>query len=589
MNIILTSHFNEFKQTYGYETIKESDAFELFSIYCITSKYIKSETISKNLIEDINIGNGNDWGIDGFLIIVNGKIVTDKETIDDLLSANGSIKVQIVLIQAKTSEKFNASEVGMALSGIEDIMRDVLGEEQLPPSNKELKNYLKLVKYIYQNSSDFTDGKNPIVHGYYVCCGNYNENQDFEAKKAKTENYIKNTDLTDSFNYTFVDSKEIINYYKATKTKPEVTINIEQKLTLPKVENIDDAYLCILPFNELKKLYIKDDKVMQEVFYDNVRSFQGMNSVNKSITESLKAGNIDLFTAMNNGITVIARKLHPTGHDIKLYDFQIVNGCQTCNVLFLNKNLPGIENIKVTVKMIASENKNVRDKIIIGNNSQTEVKREQLVSLLETQRLIEDYYNAQNKYEKLYYERRSKQYKTSDAKVPVYKVVTIPNQIQSFVSMILGEPDKVRGYYGSIVEEFDKNGKKVFAQDSNPALYYTCALASYKMSELFSNGVIDNKYKKIKFHLLLAFRLMCENSALPKFNSNNVQTYCDHLCEILCDNAKCVKGFKAAIKLINVALGNNEPNDSDRMRHTFTQKLKQIATQINKKNSSISN
>lgn len=587
MDIVTKSHFDEFMNTYGYNSICESDAFELFSIYCIASKYCKSETISKSLLEDIKVGNGGDWGIDGFLIVVNGKIVTNTKLVDDLLSANGSIDAQIVIIQSKTSTSFSAAELGMALDGIENLLRDVLGETELPSCNSDLQDYRDLLKHIYSKSSDFSEGNNPILHGYYVCCGTYNAQKDFESKVKKTTDFVESTDLVRNFSFSFLDKKEIVNYYKSTKTKPEAIINIEQKITLPKVEGIADAYLCILPYNELQKLYISDGRIMQEVFYDNVRAFQGLNLINRSISDSLKAGNIDLFAAMNNGITVIARKLQPTGHDIRLVDYQIVNGCQTCNVLFINKDLPDIDKLKVTVKLIASEDKGIRDKIIIGNNSQTEVKREQLISLLETQKLIEDYYNAQNTYEKLYYERRSKQYKSSDAKVPQNKIVTIPNQIISFVSMIMEAPDKVRGYYGSIVEEFEKNGNMVFSPETNPALYYTCALASYKMQELFSCGFIDRKYRKVKFHVLLAFRLMCQCTSLPAFNSNKVQQYCDHLCSILCDTARCKEGFNAAIELVNAALNHCDPNDSDRMKESFTKKMKELAAkadQVNKLN-----
>lgn len=583
MDIVTQSHFNEFRSTYGYEAISESDAFELFTIYCIASKYCKSETISKNLLEDIKIGNGGDWGIDGFIIVVNGKIVTSRKLVDDLLVANGSINAQIILIQSKTSTSFNAAELGMALDGIENLLRDILGETTLPSSNSDLNDYRDLLTHIYSHSSDFTDGNNPILHGYYVCCGVYNAQSDFESKVKKTADFVNTTDLVRDFSYSFIDRKEIVSYYKSTKSKPEVVINIEQKLTLPKVDKITDAYLCVLPYTELQKLYVSEDKIMQEVFYDNVRAFQGMNLINKSISDSLKSGNVDLFAAMNNGITVIARKLKPTGHDIRLIDYQIVNGCQTCNVLYLNRDIPNIENLRVTVKLIASEDKDIRDKIIVGNNSQTEVKREQLVSLLDTQKVIEDYYNAQNTYEKLYYERRSKQYKSSDAKVPISKIITIPNQILSFVSMIMSAPDKVSGYYGSIVDEFEKNGNKVFSIDTNPALYYTCALAYYKMQEMFSSGVIDRKYRKIKFHVLLAFRLMCECSPLPQFNSNRVQAYCDHLCKRLCDDNKCEEGFKAAIVLVNTALGH-EPNDSDRMKESFTKKIKELAARASEVN-----
>lgn len=296
--------------------------------------------------------------------------------------------------------------------------------------------------------------------------------------------------------------------------------------------------------------------------------------------ESICTGNIDLFAAMNNGITVICKNLKATGLSMILSDFQIVNGCQTCNILYQCKEVPGIDRLKVSVKIIVSSNKEIRDKIIIANNSQTEVKQEQLISLLETQQQIEDYYNAQNSYEKLYYERRSKQYKNGITQVPAFKVVTIPNQIQSFVSMMMGKPDKVRGYYGSIVDEFDKAGRKIFAIDTKPDLYYTSALTSYKMGEFFNNGIIPRKYKKVKFHVLLAFRLMCEKFPIPQFNSNRVQAYCEHLCKILCNDEDCRNGFTAALRLIDIVL-QREPKDRDRLDSNFTKKMYELAAKLN--------
>ena len=76
-------------------------------------------------------------------------------------------------------------------------------------------------------------------------------------------------------------------------------------------------------------------------------------------------------------------------------DYQIVNGCQTSNVLFNNMNMVDLNNLQIIVKLIASKDKEIQTSIIVGNNSQTEVKREQLVSLLESQKAIEDYIRSQ--------------------------------------------------------------------------------------------------------------------------------------------------------------------------------------------------
>lgn len=581
MDIITKSHFEDFKQQYGYHSLTESDIFELFCIYCIASKYIKQESITKEMLDDIKIGNGGDWGIDGLFVVVNGQVVFTEDAVDDLLKANGFLAVQIVAIQAKTSSSFNVAELGQTLDGAQNILNDILGDTLLPKCNEDLVNYRSLIKHIYENCAHFKDGVNPQFNVYYVTCGVYNAQEDFLAKIASAKEHILLTDLVNSFECKLLGSKELVNLYKETKTKINVTLKVNQKLSLPEVENVEDSYLCLLSFQELCKLFMNEDgNLVSEVFYDNIRAFQGENIVNRKMKESICTGNIDLFAAMNNGITVICKNLRATGLSMILSDFQIVNGCQTCNILYQCKEVPGIDRLKVSVKIIVSSNKEIRDKIIIANNSQTEVKQEQLISLLETQQQIEDYYNAQNSYEKLYYERRSKQYKNGITQVPAFKVVTIPNQIQSFVSMMMGKPDKVRGYYGSIVDEFDKAGRKIFAIDTKPDLYYTSALTSYKMGEFFNNGIIPRKYKKVKFHILLAFRLMCEKFPIPQFNSNKVQDYCEHLCKILCNDEDCKNGFTAALRLIDIVL-RREPEDRDRLDSNFTKKMYELAAKLN--------
>ena len=251
-------------------------------------------------------------------------------------------------------------------------------------------------------------------------------------------------------------------------------------------------------------------------------------------------------------------------------------------MLYGNRNIDGIDDLTLVVKIIASKDKTSIDKVIIGNNSQTEVLREQLVSLMKIQHIIEDYYNAQKTYEKLYYERRSKQYKNSDAAVPQDKIVTIALQTKAFISMMMmGEPHNVRGYYGSIMNQYDGKGKKIYSDSTHPAYYYTCALAYYKLNEMFSCHKISKEYKKIKYHILFAYRLMCESKSLKAFNSNDSQAYCDHLCSKLCDSTKCEESFKAAIQMIDYVL-KRKPNDTDGNSASFTSSLKQAIVNINK-------
>ena len=580
MNIVTKSHFDQFRQQYGYEDASESEAFELFCIYSVLSRYVKSETISRTVLEDLNIGGGGDWGIDGVIVIVNGRVTLNEQEVADLLTANGDLRVRVILVQAKTSIHFSTAQIGQVLDGAEYLLKDVLGYTELPPSNDDLLRYRELIKYIYSKSADFRKGINPALDVYYVTCGEYEEQQDFASKIASAKEYIEGTCLVSSFNCFLYGSQQLIKLYRESKSAIENTIKVEHKLSLPEIPNVSEGYVCLIPFSEFKRLIINDDgTIIESVFYDNIRAFQGDTLVNKAMAKTLKDGDISLFSAMNNGITIIAKAIKVTGQKIHLVDYQIVNGCQTCNVLQQNQDVPNLDSLCLTVKIIQSTDKEIRDKIIVGNNSQTEVKREQLVALLESQRLIEEYYNAQNKYVRLYYERRSKQYMNGE--IPQYKIVTIPQQIMSYVSMMLGEPHKVCGYYGSIVEQYDKAGVKVFSPNISPALYYTSAFALYRMTELFDKGFLPKNYRKIKYHLLFAVRLMCEKKPLSGLqNEREIEAYCEHLCEIFNNNETCEMAFNAAKSVVFQALGRG-PSNTDPLSASFTEKIKQTIQLIN--------
>ena len=584
MYIITKSHFEDFITAYGYESLPENESFEKFAIYCITSKYISNQTITKSLIDDINIGNGGDWGIDGLLIVVNGRIITTTQDVDDMLVANGYLDVQFVFIQAKTEEKVSVGELGKALDGVEYVFREIAGEKELPPANADLIEYRKVINHIYKHSAKFKEGKDASCNFYYVYTGKYRAQDDFTARLKKSKDSIDNLHLTAPFVPDIIDRDSIVDYYKDTKSKNKITIQVEQKLDMPTVEDIQESYLCLIPFSEFKKLYIdENDRMMSSVFYDNVRDFQGMNPVNNAMSYSLRSGELGLFTAMNNGITVVVKTFNKVGKDFNLNDYQIVNGCQTCNVLYINRKIPNIDNLMLSVKIIASKHKPTTDKVIIGNNSQTEIVREQLVSLLKIQHTIEDYYNAQKNFERLYYERRSKQYKNTETAVPQDKVITIAAQTKAFISMMMGEPHNVGGYYGSIINQYNGKGKAIYTEATHPAYYYTCALADYKLNEMFSRHIIDKKYKRVKYHLLYAYRLMCENGKFKGLSSNNSQDYCDHICQKLCDATKCKESFKAAVVLLEKVLGR-EPNDTDGNRADLTQSLNKTIAKINQIN-----
>lgn len=595
MNRIIKSNLDEFSAQFSISQKTECDQYEYFSGYCILSKYLSQETITSDYLRNINIGNGNDWGIDNIIVIINNHLVCTLEELHGLTDNGQSLNVKIVLIQAKTSDSIDSGEFAKFTKGARDILAYLNGKrDTLPPANQKLEDKLKMLDKLYSHGAQFSsenEFSKPRYHLFYITTGETDNDANINSMIAQTKDDVDKSNLVDDFHCSIITASKICDLYRNTKKSLSCVLEVVQELKMPKVDEIVESHLCLLPFSEFRKLIIdKDDHIIKSIFEDNVRDFQGDNSVNQAIGKTIRDGRIKLFTALNNGITIIARKMSYVGTSMTLDDYQIVNGCQTCHVLYENRNAPGINDLTLSVKIISSTDRDIRDRIVVANNSQTEVKSEQLTSLLQVQRKIEMYYQAQERFTKLYYERRSKQYRYGQEKIPAGHVITIPYQIMAYVSMVLGEPHLTSNYYGKIIEQFngENDSRQIFDSKANPAFYYMSALAAYFRDKWLDSSEIDRNLRHVKHHLLYALRLVVTDKDMPALNSNKAQAYCDGVCEILCDKPRGIEAFRKAGKLIIDTLGrepeHNDLNDKSlatRISQYYNRNLKKKISTLN--------
>lgn len=120
------------------------------------------------------------------------------------------------------------------------------------------------------------------------------------------------------------------------------------------------------------------------------------------------------------------------------------------------------------------------DEITKATNSQTAIKKEQLEALSTFQKNLVEFYKTFTTQESLVYERRTGQYRNSD--IPQNRIISISTQIKTIAAMFLDEPRAVSGQYGAVVKRF---GNKIFKSSDKPIIYYTSALALYKIENLF--------------------------------------------------------------------------------------------------------
>jgi cold shock CspA family protein len=286
-------------------------------------------------------------------------------------------------------------------------------------------------------------------------------------------------------------------------------------------------HIGIVPCTEYVKLVCDEDgSLNRRLFYDNVRDFQGHNPVNQEMATTIQeSGRGDKFALLNNGVTIVARNVNKVGTRFRLRDYQIVNGCQTSHILFLNQaNLT--PNVYVPVKLIVTTDTEVTNQIIQGTNRQTEVKLEAFESLTPFQKRLEELYLALGRgaTDPLYYERRSKQYEHLDIRRD--RIVTLATQISCFIAMFLNEPHSTHRYYGELLSSYRP---RLFSDAHSPWPYYLSGVALARLERLFAEGQLPRASRPSKFQLLMVYRLQNEAEDLPPLNSARIQRYCEVL------------------------------------------------------------
>lgn len=295
---------------------------------------------------------------------------------------------------------------------------------------------------------------------------------------------------------------------------------------------------------------------MRGLFYDNVRDFQGNNPVNHEMDETLKSPAQQFFILMNNGVTIVADSISKTGDTFTIEDYQIVNGCQTSHVLF--NNIANLKNpVHIPVKLIVSQDGDVKNRIIKATNRQTPVKTEELTALTDFQKALEDYYTAVTGDCQLFYERRSQQYRSTSG-IEKIRIVSISNQIRSFASVFLGLPHQASRYYGTLLKGIES---QIFVPGHPAIAYYASALALYRFEALVRRSQIPSKYRPFKYHLIAIVRMQIAGVWMPVMTSNKFEKYCESIVEVLKDEKKCFDSFRAAILVLDNVLAGNYARD----------------------------
>jgi hypothetical protein len=185
MDVITQSCVKEFLESNEISPVDSSIDFELFANYSIVSKEYNSQFDP----DDISVDEDTP-GIDGLAIIVNGKLVDDIDQVKDLIELNKSLEAIFVFIQAKTSSKFEGSEMG----NFGFMVKQFFSPKQTVFKGEKMAKRLQIKDFIYDKAPLMTRS-NPLCKLHYVTTGIWKDDGNLLAIINQNIDELKSSNL----------------------------------------------------------------------------------------------------------------------------------------------------------------------------------------------------------------------------------------------------------------------------------------------------------------------------------------------------------------------------------------------------------
>ena len=489
-NIILSGMLKDFVQRHELSDESTESQFEKLANYCLL------KTDHYDSFEFEKVGTGDCLGVDGVAVSIGGVIVDELE--DAQLFTKAQFEAKFSFSQAKTSSKF---DLGDFLKFVATVK--VFFGSDISAVPKELHKAFEIKQLIYERAAKLRQP--PTVELSYVYSGR------FELKGSQIEKQIEGEikslrDMPYLFSdvtWHVHDGDAIARLYRETQNDIQREVSFQRHVALPLIRGARAAYLGVVGCKDYVRMVQKENGELNKgLFFENVRDFLGGdNPVNEEIAKTIhNPDERDRFAILNNGVTIVAKSVTPSGDNFKLSQFQIVNGCQTSHVLFNNRDTL-TDDMYITVKLIETSDVDLSGKVIATTNSQSQVTKEAFATIRPYHRGLEDFFNAMRSTgSRYYYERRPHQYDDRDD-IRQHHIVSAPSLIKSFVSVALEEPHKVHYYYGTLLQEYNKNrSSELFSEDDYPGLYFAAHDISSRTRSVASK---DRGLSEWSFHLAL--------------------------------------------------------------------------------------
>ena len=473
----------------------ESSFFEFFS----ASQVLKNNDLSDEEISSGIIGGGHDGGCDGLFLFLNDELITEDQ-LDSLTASKGS-ELNFTIIQAKNTTGFNEDA----------IMKWKTVSNNLLNMSNDISEYVDDKRYSEQVVGMFMFFRDVItklirsqikiaINYYYVTLG-LEVNPNVQAQSNELVEIVNGLYPSAKVGVYFINADKLMDLYN---TDMETVINLQfSENPISRGKNAE--YISLINLGSYYKFITDENGKLRNGFFEsNVRDYQGNNSVNSSIADSLKGSKDEDFWWLNNGITILADKIVPIRiNELEITNPEIVNGLQTSTEIFNffsnNKSLIEEERRNVLVRVIVPSSEEARDDIIFATNNQTNIPKSSLRVTDTIHLQIEMYMKSRG----LYYDRRKNYYKNQKKKAA--DIVGVSFLAQCLISVFLRKPDFARARPSTLLTD-DETYNKLYESNTDLEVYYKTALLGKKIQANLSKSseMTSAERNDVLYYLLYA-------------------------------------------------------------------------------------
>ncbi len=514
MRDLIDVKFDKFVEDFSLESdSKEANRRRFVNFHFFSQFQPGRLDTDSDLLDQICVDSQEFPQIHGALFLLNEQILSGSQDIDDILDRDHKGLLEIYFLTLGNTDEF-LLQLQRLFQDLDTIVSD--------------ERWLETLSYAMSQKIMLRWKDNPVLK-VVSYSGESGNTIDIQRISDKFIDYFAEIDRIS------IDKRRLLDIVNANENSYRAEMEWKTSFLIPSGNAmLGNAYIACISGQELIRLMITSDGLLRRnMFDDNVRDSQGYSAVNREILFTLKK-HPDRFVLFNNGITIVCKKAQPEKGRYVLENPQIVNGCQTCNMIYQayrsGVELDDVQIIAKIVESVDTGEDDVTQGIVRGTNRQNIVYEEAFETIKGFHKNLEKYFenNQVSGYQKIYYERRSRQY-ADNLQIKPQQKISFRGLIQSMVALFLNRVEDSHRHEYTLLKDYKDN---LFIDAHSCQPYYLSAFLYLNLAALFRENKLPRELRNYKMHIMLLIKEMKGGSS-PDLSSDDIDQYCESLLSIL--------------------------------------------------------